>query len=239
MPTTARIKNFLEILHSATSIDGLQSAITRFRSTYEVDHVVYHSVSGTGQQYAALTYDPDWVDHYISMGYEKIDPVVQGALQAFHPFDWKSLDWSGKAKQAFLKEAIAAGVGTQGYSVPIRGPHGQFALFSINSTQTDAAWQNFTKEHAEELLLLAHYIHDRASFISEEPSDISPRELSPREKDALSLLGTGIARAKIAEKMSISEHTLRVYIDSARYKLGATNTTHAVALAISRGIVLL
>ena len=31
--------------------------------------------------------------------------------------------------------------------------------------------------------------------------------------------------------------TLRVYIDSARFKLGALNTTHAVALAISSGTI--
>ncbi len=34
-----------------------------------------------------------------------------------------------------------------------------------------------------------------------------------------------------------SENTLRAYIDSARHKLGAMNVTHAVALALARGII--
>ncbi|MGA0228830.1 MAG: LuxR family transcriptional regulator, partial [Paracoccaceae bacterium] len=37
--------------------------------------------------------------------------------------------------------------------------------------------------------------------------------------------------------MGISEHTLRAYAESARYKLGAVNTIHAVAAAISRGLI--
>jgi DNA-binding CsgD family transcriptional regulator len=41
----------------------------------------------------------------------------------------------------------------------------------------------------------------------------------------------------VAESLSISEHTLRVYIESARFKLGALNTTHAVARAMSRGLI--
>jgi DNA-binding CsgD family transcriptional regulator len=35
----------------------------------------------------------------------------------------------------------------------------------------------------------------------------------------------------------MSENTLRAYIDSARHKLGAMNVTHAVAMALARGII--
>jgi DNA-binding CsgD family transcriptional regulator len=47
----------------------------------------------------------------------------------------------------------------------------------------------------------------------------------------------GYNRAQVAQALSISEHTVRVYIESARFKLGAMNTTHAVARAISRGLI--
>ena len=51
----------------------------------------------------------------------------------------------------------------------------------------------------------------------------------------MTLLAVGYSRAQVADTLSISEHTLRVYIESARFKLGALNTTHAVARALSRG----
>ena len=41
----------------------------------------------------------------------------------------------------------------------------------------------------------------------------------------------------MADALQISENTLRAYIDSARHKLGALNVTHAVALALARGII--
>jgi DNA-binding CsgD family transcriptional regulator len=53
----------------------------------------------------------------------------------------------------------------------------------------------------------------------------------------MTLLAIGYSRAQVADQLSISEHTLRVYIESARFKLGALNTTHAVARALSRGLI--
>jgi DNA-binding CsgD family transcriptional regulator len=61
--------------------------------------------------------------------------------------------------------------------------------------------------------------------------------LSPREVDAMTLLAVGYSRAQVADRLSISEHTLRAYVESARFKLGASNTTHAVARALSRGLI--
>ena len=61
--------------------------------------------------------------------------------------------------------------------------------------------------------------------------------LSPRQTDAMTFLAMGFNRAKAADKMEISEHTLRVYIESAHFKLGAINTTHSVARAMSRGLI--
>ena len=37
--------------------------------------------------------------------------------------------------------------------------------------------------------------------------------------------------------LEISEHTLRAYIESARFKLGALNTTNAVAHALAEGLI--
>lgn len=62
-------------------------------------------------------------------------------------------------------------------------------------------------------------------------------ELSPRERETLMQLSLGQSRAAVAAALNISENTLRAYIDSARHKLGAANVTHAVAIALARGII--
>ncbi|MGM0585019.1 MAG: response regulator transcription factor, partial [Pseudomonadota bacterium] len=64
-----------------------------------------------------------------------------------------------------------------------------------------------------------------------------PPPLSPRERDALSLMASGRSRAQIANRLSISESTLRVYLDSARHKLGGLNAFHAVAIAVKTGSI--
>ena len=62
--------------------------------------------------------------------------------------------------------------------------------------------------------------------------------LSPRENEALTLLALGYNRAQVAQTMSISEHTLRAHIEGARHKLRAMNTVHAVACAITSGMII-
>ncbi len=235
--TSRRLEGLIDTIHQARTLEELQAVIISLRDLYEVEHLIYHSVNSTGQQYAALTYDPTWVEKYTADRFERIDPVVQGCYQRFNPVDWKQLDWSTKSSREFLEEARAAGVGNQGLSVPIRGPSGQFALFTVNHRCDDPAWRKFSRHSVQELLLVAHYVNQKALEL-ERGTDVVPGQpLSPRETDALTMLALGYSRARAAERLNISEHTLRVYIEGARFKLGALNTTHAVARALVKGLL--
>jgi DNA-binding CsgD family transcriptional regulator len=222
-------------LEGAEQLDELQSIIEWLCDHYAVDDMVYHWVSSNGTQYGCGTYDPKWVDRYLEKGYLRIDPVVIGCYQRFHPVDWKRLDWSGKAARAFMQDAIEQGIGNQGYSIPIRGPNGQFALFTVSHTCDDEQWRNFTELNRRDLILFAHYFNQTALRLEPGRKPEPTQPLSPREVETMTLLAVGYSRAQVAETLSISEHTLRVYIESARFKLGAMNTTHAVARAMARG----
>jgi DNA-binding CsgD family transcriptional regulator len=201
-------------------------------------HVVYHWVNSVGERFGAGTYSSEWVDRYLEKEYLRMDPVIFGCFQRFTPVNWKKLDWSSKNAKSFLIEAIEFGVGNQGYTIPIRGPNGQFALFTVNNTIDDAAWESFISQHGRSLIIIAHEFNKKAlEFEASEHSTPVPT-LSPRELMAISNLAKGLSRAQAAEEMGISEHTLRVYIEAARHKLGALNTTHAVARALSTGVII-
>lgn len=234
-----RLETFIELMQQATTLDELQKLILDLRDLYEVEHLVYHSVNAKGEQYAVLTYDASWVGHYIEQSYERIDPVVLGCFQSLGPVDWKSLNWSSRSARRFLGEAIDSGVGNQGLSVPIRGPGGQFALFTINGHGADDTWSRYAQEFQRDLILIGHYVNTRAQEIEKGVIKNPGQPLSPREIDALTLLAMGYSRAHAADSLKISEHTLRVYIEGARHKLGSANTTHAVASALSRGLILI
>ncbi len=237
--TLGAIERVLAGLEAAGDLADLQALIEVVRDEFRVDHAVYHWVSGTGEQYGCGTYPLAWVTRYIEKGYLRTDPVILGCYQRFHPVDWKRLDWSGRAARAFLADAREFGLGSQGYSVPIRGPNGQFALFSVNADCDDETWDVFAATSRRDLILLAHYFNQKALELApgRRPQEVAP--LSPREVDALTLLAVGYCRAQVADTLSISEHTLRCYIESARHKLGALNTTHAVARALQRGAIVI
>ena len=186
---------------------------------------MYHWVSADGKQYGFGTYDPKWVQHYVDKDYLRIDPVVSGSFQRFHLVDLKRLDWSSRAVRAFRKDVIDHGIGNQGFKIPIRGPNGQFALFTVSHTTDDDAWSVFTQAEQRNLLLIAHYLSEKALKLEKGRAPEPVRALSLRETNALTFLAMGYNRSQVAEILSISEHTLRAYIESARFKLGALNTT--------------
>lgn len=231
------VEEVLAALERAETLESIQEAIERLQKHFDVENMVYHWVDSAGAQYGYGTYSLDWAARYQEQNYLRIDPVVIGCYQRFHPVDWKQLDWSSKAARAFQAEAMQFGVGNQGYSIPIRGPNGQFALFTVNHTCTDAEWKEFTETNRRELILIAHYFNQKALEFEPGRAPEPAQPLSPREVDALTLLAIGYSRAQVAETLSISEHTVRVYIESARFKLGAMNTTHAVARALVRGLI--
>lgn len=232
------LEQFLERVESAETLADIQTLIVALRDAYGVDHIIYHWVSSDGEQYGCGTYPLEWVQRYVDRDYLRVDPVVIGCYQRFHPVDWKRLDWSSRAARAFMKDAIDHGIGNQGYSIPIRGPQGQFALFTVSHNCDDKTWADFTEAHRRDLILVAHTFNQKALELAVGRRPEPTRALSPRELDTLTYLAMGYGRGQVADMLSISEHTLRAYIESARFKLGAMNTVHAVARAIAEGLIL-
>jgi DNA-binding NarL/FixJ family response regulator len=61
--------------------------------------------------------------------------------------------------------------------------------------------------------------------------------LSPREMDVLRLVAGGNANKEIASRLSIAEDTVKSHVTNILAKLGANDRTHAVTLALKRGII--
>jgi len=222
-------------LSHATTLEHLQRATEKVRDDYRVDHVVYHWVNSVGERFGCGTYSSDWVDRYLEKDYLYIDPVILGCFHRFDPVNWKQLDWSSKGARDMLRDACEYGVGPQGFTVPIRGPKGQYALFTLADKRSDAAWEALIDEKKKDLILLAHSFNHKALELEERVFQMEASQLSKRERSTLTLLAKGKNRAQAAQELEISENTLRVYVESARHKLGALNTTHAVARALAAG----
>lgn len=61
--------------------------------------------------------------------------------------------------------------------------------------------------------------------------------LTEREIDVLRQVASGNANKIIADKLEISEETVKSHMRKILSKLGANDRTHAVAIALKRGII--
>ena len=73
-----------------------------------------------------------------------------------------------------------------------------------------------------------------AAEIAEHATDDA---LTPREVDVLRLVAKGNANKVIGAQLSLTEETVKSHIRSILAKLGANDRTHAVAIALKRGII--
>ena len=69
--------------------------------------------------------------------------------------------------------------------------------------------------------------------------DALPEPLTPREIEVLELLAEGLPNKAIAERLGISDQTVKFHVASISGKLGATNRTDAVRRAVRRGLITL
>jgi DNA-binding CsgD family transcriptional regulator len=67
-----------------------------------------------------------------------------------------------------------------------------------------------------------------------EPSET---DLTPRERDVLTLMAEGASNKTIAKRLGISVHTAKFHVGSILDKLDATGRTDAVAHAARRGVI--
>lgn len=62
-------------------------------------------------------------------------------------------------------------------------------------------------------------------------------QLTPRELEVLDLISEGLQNSEIAERLFVTERTVKFHVSSILAKLGADNRTEAVAIAARRGLI--
>jgi DNA-binding CsgD family transcriptional regulator len=71
----------------------------------------------------------------------------------------------------------------------------------------------------------------------EAPPAARTAELTARERDVLERLAEGRATEEIATILCVSPHTIRSRVKTVLRKLGARNREHAVAIALTEGVI--
>jgi DNA-binding NarL/FixJ family response regulator len=76
-----------------------------------------------------------------------------------------------------------------------------------------------------------------AEIVAHLAEHLSDEDLTPREVEVLRAVAGGNRNRDIAEQLFISEETVKVHVKHIMEKLGASDRTEAVAIAMRRGII--
>lgn len=230
------IERFSGVERLAEGHEILRSAL----ANYGLEHVAYAAINLPGAAHdrplIAVTYAAEWQKHYLQAGYVNLDPIVRAGMGGILPVDWETIDRSDPLIVRFFGEAQEFKIGSKGLSFPVRGRHGEFALFSVTSAVSDTEWRSLKNSYTRDFMMLAYYFHSWAMKAEGLDNDAGAR-LSMREKDCLRWRAMGKSDWEISQILAISERTVKFHLECARSKLGATNTVHAVARAMSQGLV--
>jgi len=211
------------------------------RAIYGVANIAFHLVRPpqlTERKPALMvTYNQQWVDRYIEQDYFRIDPIVLTGVAGFLPLDWESVNRSNERMRRLFAEAESYGVGNCGLTVPIRGAGHDRSLVTMTTFETANDWERRRLALLRDLHILAYFIHDRYLTLSDLRSPLTRPRLSRREVQCIEAIARGRAPKQIAYDLDLSISAVRLYICSAKVKLGASNTYQAIARAVQDQLV--
>ena len=203
--------------------------------------VIYQSIRPFAPEPLFVTnYPSEWVKHYIDQRYKFYDPVTNYARKATTPYLWED---SYRGRRLTRQEAEVMNVAGEfgmrsGGVIPLCSPGGAgWAYLCVNSGLSQIEFAKLFAETAPKLMLLASYLHEAFPPTAAGEEESAERRLTLREADILSWMAVGKTREQAARLMRISDHTAKDHLRRACRRLGASNTTHAVAIAVSRGLL--
>ena len=192
------------------------------------------------ESFCRSTIDPGWVLLYDSGRWIYTDPVMHAAARQLEPVIWerfevgRDFDELPPSRQAMVRAAQDYGY-SSGVCCPMHGPAGVFATFSVLSRMPAADFRSVWQSENAEILRLARCLHtETAQSVTE---SLSPDLLTPKEQQVLSAASRGFAAKVIASQLGCSRFTVEKHLANARNKLQARDTTHAVSLALTRGLI--
>ena len=136
--------------------------------------------------------------------------------------------------------------------IAIRGEFPQARIIMLTTSDADAEIQRALRAGAAgyilksvpraELLAVIRLVHSGKRYV---PVDVVTRlaehldeeDLTTRELEVLRLIRDGYRNKQIAEQLAIAETTVNFHIKNIVDKLGANDRTHAVTIALRRGLL--
>jgi len=211
--------------------------LNRICDVYGLDFATYASIMPDGQIIGYTNYPEQWVKYYVENSFHTIDPVIQTAARSIVPVNWRAIG-GDYADSLVFQKAREHGIGSAGLSIPVRGPYGEFAVFTVTRDCADEEWSELIARFIRDFQSIAVYLHDSVLRGHGLFKLLNKKPLSNREAEVLQWYARGKTQNDIAVLTGLRPSTVTAYLQSARTKLNALSTAHAAARAISMGAIL-
>lgn len=240
--TNRLVQDILETMQPA--LDGIgkpggqADSMSALAANLGVDQIGFLAVNlpRSNAPYLISTCGEAWTRQYMAQNYIDIDPIVAHGFSSLLPFDWADVRGSDPTVSAFFEDAATYGVKQHGLSFPVRGIYGETGVFSVNVDMSLSDWRRERKALARTAQIVALSLHARVvEGVLARPSQLA--RLTARETECMKWCSDGKTADETAAILNISERTVRSFLHSSRVKLGAVNTTQAVAEAIRLKLV--
>jgi LuxR family quorum sensing-dependent transcriptional regulator len=176
-----------------------------------------------------------FLDMYRERHFVGDDPSLRYCKRTVRPFRWlreAPYDPDREPRAVELVQRARDFGMVDGFMVPVVSPAGRIGHMWFGGRKVDLP------EHALPALhYMALYAFDRVLKLRGRP-DLPQLVLSLREREVLTLAAQGCSYDQIAEKLNITNRTVKEHIKRCCRKLGAATRTHAVMIAMRDRIIL-
>jgi LuxR family transcriptional activator of conjugal transfer of Ti plasmids len=235
-PIDRKLDTLIDELGHQRDRRGVKRALRKFARTCGFDDFAFVCHGGT-ELTGISSYDPAWQSHYVKRNFGTTDPVVRLARRHMRPLTWSAKDAAFKEqdRRKFFEQAESFGI-RSGLTIPIPVAYGRFAVLSLASADSHAS------ERIEIVNPVCAATAAALTYIrlgeaeNHEGGPVLPM-LTGRQLSCLSWASFGKTMIETAILLGISENTVRFYLNEAKERLGASNTAHAIRIAVQRGLI--
>jgi len=229
----ARALDFVESLDDCGDQTQVAVAVQAILCEFGFDHFVITGLPNPNDRLDQLLViarlPAGWYEHYADSNYMACDPVFRNCRATTTPFEWEEAPYdpdSDAAADEVMQRARDFGM-ARGFSVPIHGPDGYEACFSMSGRTPDLSGRTKPAMH-----MVAMYAFERARQVARKPLRGVANPLTRREQEVLTWAALGKSARDTAEILKITERTAVAHTVNATHKLGAANRTQAVVRAM-------
>lgn len=181
-------------------------------------------------------YPDDWVNYYLSQGYDEIDPVRTLSFARTGAFTWDKIIESKTltVKQNLMFNQASDAKLHSGVGVALHGGGGAVAALGAASSEKGVETSQFVLDKVN---LMAHQFYTCFWRLMEKDVLSLPVLLTDREQEVLKWSARGFTKANIADRLNLSVHTVDSHIRNSMRKLNAKNITSTVVKAINLRLI--